>query len=675
MMDEQQIIKRLAQLRRDLNYHGQRYYVLDDPVISDVEYDRLFRELLDLEEQFPKLISPDSPSLRVGGVPLSSFEEVEHPFPMFSLDNAFDGDEFRAFDKKIQRFLQLDTEITYIAEPKLDGLAVELIYENGVLILGLTRGNGIVGENITRQLKTVQTIPLHLQDGGSYEVPDRLIVRGEVYLPIKGFEQLNRQRIEDGEPLFANPRNAAAGSLRQLDSRITSKRPLAFFVYAIGDPDSVSCTSQWESLDFLRTVGFKVNPHVRTCSSLEHVEKCYQTLVAMRHDLEYEIDGMVVKVDSFELQNRLGTTTRAPRWAVAWKFPAIQVSTRIEDVEFQVGRTGAVTPVATLQPVEVNGVTVRRATLHNQDEIERKGLRIGDMVLIQRAGDVIPEVIKPVVEVRTGNERVIIFPSTCPECDHKLVRPENEAVTRCPNSNCPAQKLQNLIYFAGKDGMDIDGLGRKNMEQLVQKGLVKDLPDIFHLSVDELAVLEGWGIKSAENTVKAIAAVRKTSLAKLIRALGVRYIGEVNAGIIAAHYPDLNRLMKASADDLIELEGIGHQAASSMMNYLHDPSVISMIQQLLDAEVQIITEEQGAKPLDGRVFLFTGTLSSLSRNEAKQRVKILGGQVVSAISKRVTDLVAGDKSGGKLKKAEELGVQILHEKDFIRLIGQEKVAL
>ena len=667
-MDEQQVIKCLSQLRRELNYHGQRYYVLDDPVISDVEYDRMFRELLDLEEQFPKLVTPDSPSLRVGGAPLSSFEEVKHPFPMFSLDNAFDEDEFRAFDKKVQRFLQLDTEITYIAEPKLDGLAVELIYENGVLILGLTRGNGIVGENITRQLKTVQTIPLHLQVGGSYEVPDRLIVRGEVYLPVKGFEQLNSQRMADGEPLFANPRNAAAGSLRQLDSRITSKRPLAFFVYAIGDPDSVSCTSQWESLDFLRSVGFKVNPYVRKCSSLEDVEKCYQTLVAMRHDLEYEIDGMVVKVDSFELQNRLGTTTRAPRWAVAWKFPALQVSTRIEDVEFQVGRTGAVTPVATLQPVDVNGVTVRRATLHNQDEIERKGLRIGDIVLIQRAGDVIPEVIKPVVEVRTGNERVIIFPSTCPECDHKLVRPENEAVTRCPNPNCPAQKLQNLIYFAGKNGMDIDGLGRKNMEQLVQKGLVKDLPDIFHLSVDELSVLDGWGIKSAENTIEAIAAVRKTSLAKFIRALGVRYIGEVNAGIVAAHYPELNRLMKASDNDLIELEGIGQQAASSMMNYLHNPSVVSMIQQLLDAGVQIITEEQGEKPLDGRVFLFTGTLSSLSRNEAKQRIKVLGGQVVSAISKRVTDLVAGDKSGGKLKKAEELGVRVLDEKDFIQLI-------
>ena len=463
---------RLAKLRREINYHGQRYYVHDDPVIPDVEYDRMFRELLDLEEQFPKLVTPDSPSLRVGGVPLSSFEEVAHPFPMYSLDNAFNEAEFRAFDKKVHRFLQMDTDIAYVAEPKLDGLAVELIYENGVLVLGLTRGNGIFGENITRQLQTVQTIPLYFRDGDQYGVPDRLIVRGEVYLPLEGFEQLNRQRLEKGEPLFANPRNAAAGSLRQLDSRITAKRSLAFFVYGIGDPDSVPCKSQQESLDFLRSVGFRVNPYVKKCSSVEDVEKCYNTLVTMRHDLEYEIDGMVVKVDSLELQSRLGTTTRAPRWAVAWKFPALQVSTRIEDVEFQVGRTGAVTPVAIHKPVNVNGVTVRRATLHNQDEIERKGLRIGDKVLIQRAGDVIPEVIKPVVEVRTGSERAIIFPTTCPECNHDLVRPDNEAVTRCPNPHCPAQRLQNLIYFAGKNGMDIEGLGRKNMEQLVHEGLV-----------------------------------------------------------------------------------------------------------------------------------------------------------------------------------------------------------
>lgn len=673
-MDEQQAGQRLAELRQEINYHDHRYYVLDDPVISDGEYDRLFRELLELDERFPQLVTPDSPSRRVGGVPLSSFEEVTHPFPMYSLDNAFDEAEFRAFDQKIRRFLQRDGDIAYIAEPKLDGLAVELIYENGVLLLGSTRGNGIVGENITRQLQTVQTIPLHLQDGVRRELPAQLVVRGEVYLPREGFDQLNRQRMEDGEPLFANPRNAAAGSLRQLDSRITARRPLAFFVYGIGDPSSVPCRSQGELLDFLRDIGFKVNPHVRTCASLEEVEECYLTLSDIRHDLEYEIDGMVVKVDSFELQQRLGMTTRAPRWAVAWKFPASQVSTTIRDVEFQVGRTGAVTPVAILEPVNVNGVMVRRATLHNQDEIERKGLRIGDTVLIQRAGDVIPEVIKPVVEARTGSEQAIIFPKTCPECDHLLARPGSEAVTRCVNPHCPAQRLRSLIYFAGRDGMDIEGLGRKNMEQLVREGLVRDVPDIFRLRAEDLAGLDGWGEKSADNTINAIAAARRTSLAKLIRALGIRYIGEVNAGIIAERYPDLEALMAASAEDFVELEGIGPQASSSLREYFADPSVREMIRELFDAGVEIVTAARGVQPLAGQVFLFTGTLSAMSRNEAKQRVKMLGGQVASTISNRVAFLVAGEKAGSKLKKAEELGVRILNEQEFNRLLDQEEVA-
>ena len=381
-----------------------------------------------------------------------------------------------------------------------------------------------------------------------------------------------------------------------------------------------------------------------------------------------------VKVDSFELQNRLGTTTRAPRWAVAWKFPATQVRTTIEDVEFQVGRTGAVTPVAVLAPVNVNGVTVRRATLHNQDEIERKGLRIGDTVLIQRAGDVIPEVVKPVIEARDGNELPIVFPRNCPECDHRLVRPGNEAVTRCPNPHCPAQRLRSLIYFAGRDGMDIEGLGRKNMEQLVREGLISDVPDIFRLRTGDLAELEGWGKKSAENTVKAIMDVRRTTLARLVRALGIRYIGEVNAGILAARYPDLEALMSASAEDLMELEGIGRQAATSLEEYFKDPSVQEMIRELLAAGVEIVPVARGEKLLAGRVFLFTGALSGMSRNEAKQRVKALGGQVVSAVSGRVTDLVAGEKPGSKIKKAEELGIRILNEEEFNRLLDQEEVA-
>ncbi|GAB4338184.1 MAG: NAD-dependent DNA ligase LigA [Desulfobulbaceae bacterium] len=669
-MDEQQARSRLAELRREINYHDHRYYVLDDPVISDAEYDRLFRELLDLEEQFPHLVTPDSPSRRVGGPPLDAFEEVVHPFPMYSLDNAFDEEEFLAFDRKVRRYLQHDGDIAYLAEPKLDGLAVELIYEEGIFTLGSTRGNGFVGENITSQLRTVQTIPLTLREPESFAIPAQLVVRGEVYLPLEGFAQLNRQRLEQGEPLFANPRNAAAGSLRQLDPSVTASRPLAFFAYAVGDPGVLPCRTQGELLRCLGELGFRINPLVRRCPASADIVACYNYLLAKRETLEYEIDGMVAKVDSLELQNRLGTTTRAPRWAVAWKFPATQVSTVIRGVEFQVGRTGAVTPVAILEPVEVNGVTVRRATLHNQDEIERKDLRLGDRVLVQRAGDVIPEVIKPVVEARTGDERPIVFPELCPECDHRLIRPSGEAVTRCPNPHCPAQRLQSLIYFAGRDGLDIEGLGRKNMEQLFREGLVRDLPDIFRLAPDQLARLDGWGRKSAENTVAAVSAARKVPLSRFIRALGIRYIGEVNAAILADHFRTLDALMNATQEELVELEGIGTQAAASLVDYFQDDSVRQMIAELLREGVEIVEEKRGERPLEGRVFLFTGTLSAMSRSEAKERVKSLGGQVVSSLSKRVTDLVAGDKAGSKLARARELGTRILDEQEFLGLLEQ-----
>lgn len=682
-LNEQQAGERLAELRREINYHDYRYYVLDDPVIPDGEYDKLFRELLELEDSFPALVTPDSPSQRVGGKPLSQFETERHLFQMYSLDNIFDRAELDDFETKVRRFLKYEGELAYMVEPKLDGLAVELVYEKGLLALGLTRGDGIVGEVITSQLRTVQTIPLQLQENEKFEVPARLIVRGEVYLPLKGFKQLNQQRTKDGEPLFANPRNAAAGSLRQLDPGITAKRPLAFFVYGAADVDSLPCGGQGELLDFLGAFGFPVNSLCKKCLSLEEIGSWHEHLLDVRQELEYEIDGMVIKVDSFALQARLGTTNRAPRWATAWKFPATQVMTRINSVEFQVGRTGAVTPVVNLEPIFIDGVTVRRATLHNKNEIERKDLRIGDHVLVQRAGDVIPEVIKAVTEQRAGDEKVIEFPQNCPECDYPLSQ-EKSAVL-CENPSCPASRLQRLIYFAGKSGMDIDGLGKKYVEQLVQLGLITDIPDIFRLKQDDLSGLDGWGEKSAENVIKAIAAVKKTTLGKFIRALGINHIGEVSAGLLAKHYGNIERLMSEPCEyvadngafveidsykKLKKVKGIGPEAVKSLHAFFKNEANQRMVLELLDVGLDIIDEIAEKSPLEDRVFLFTGGLSSMSRNEAKQKIKSLGGEVSSSVSKRVTDVVAGEKAGSKLKKAVDSGLNILDESQFIALLGE-----
>ncbi|RUM36585.1 MAG: DNA ligase (NAD(+)) LigA, partial [Desulfobulbus sp.] len=610
-------------------------------------------------------------SLRVGGVPLSRFEEARHALPMLSLDNIFSDEELDDFFSKIQRYLQSEEAISSVAEPKLDGLAVELVYENGVLVQGATRGDGLVGENITRQLQTVQTIPLQLLDDG-HNIPEKLVVRGEVFLPKKGFVTLNRLRAERGEPLFANARNAAAGSLRQLDPKVTASRPLSFFVYAVADTSVTPCSDLKELFDWLKRLGFPVNPLICFCESLAQIRKQYGHLLQIRHDLDYEIDGMVIKVSDFTLQQRLGNTARAPRWAVAWKFPAIQATTKMTDVVFQVGRTGAVTPVALLEPVNVDGAMVRRASLHNRDEIERKGLLIGDVVLIQRAGDVIPEVIKPIAEKRTGTEQPILFPEKCPECGHVLERPEGEAVTRCVNAHCPAQRLQSLIYFAGKAGLDIEGLGRRNMEQLVAAGLVADIPDIFSLAADDLAGLDGWGDKSAENCVAAIAKAGNTTLSRFLGALGIRYVGEATAGLLSRHFTSLDALLKATKEQLLEVEGIGEQAASSLVDYLADPSTREMLARLRQLGVVIADQDTAAGPLDGKVFLFTGTLQNMSRNEAKQLVKEQGGQVVSGISRRVTHLVAGERGGSKLKKAAEMAIPVLKEDEFFQLAGRER---
>jgi DNA ligase (NAD+) len=558
-----------------------------------------------------------------------------------------------------------------MAEPKLDGLAVELVYRKGRLVQGSTRGDGQTGEEITVNLRTVPAIPLKLR---GREIPDLLEVRGEVIITTTGFKALNEQRAAAGENLFANPRNAAAGSLRQLDSRITASRPLDFYAYGVGDPSRLPCRRQVEILEVLGGWGFKINPYVKSCPELVDVISHFQRLETVRNQLDYEIDGMVVKVDDLALQQRLGAKARSPRWAIAWKFPASQATTRLREVRFGVGRTGAVTPVAVLEPVNIGGVMVSRATLHNEDEIKRKDLRLGDLVLVQRAGDVIPEVVKPVKEERRGDERPILMPANCPECGEELIRKENESAWRCPSLQCPAQKLRALMHFAGKSGLDIEGFGSKVIVQLYEKGLVREIPDLFKLRADDLASLPGWGAKSAANAMVALEKSKKPSLARLINALGIRYVGEVTAQLLEEHFPTLERFLAASAEELGEIEGIGPQVAASLSHFLHDRQARSLLDDLraMGVEPRPSVEVTGDRPLAGRVFLFTGTLAGMSRSEAKARVKGLGGQVASVLSQKVTDLVCGEKPGSKLAKARELGLAILTEEDFKMLLrGQE----
>jgi DNA ligase (NAD+) len=665
--------QRLQALRQELHLHAHRYYVLDDPILADAEYDQLFQELVALEQQYPELITADSPSLRVGGAPLAQFATVPHTVPMLSLENAFTADDLVDFEERLFRFLQSKTPISYVTEPKLDGLAVELVYEDGLFTLGSTRGDGLAGEDITKNLKTIPTIPLRLLAKNGAPAPKRLEVRGEVFIGLAEFRRLNEERGKAGKPIFANPRNGAAGSLRQLDPKITATRPLDFFVYGVSDPAALPCTNQHELLKHLGSLGFKVNPLVRLCHSIAEVTSQFALLQDQRPALPYDIDGMVVKVNDFALQERLGAKARSPRWAIAAKFPASQATTRLLAVEFGVGRTGAITPVAILEPVKIGGVTVSRATLHNEDELRRKGLMLGDTVLVQRAGDVIPEVVKPVKENRTGQEQPIVMPTACPECGFALVRAGQEAITRCPNPNCPAQRVRGLIHFTGKSGMDIEGLGKKAVEQLVSQGLIQDIPDIYRLEAKSLAGLDGWGDKSAENAVRAIGASRTPTLAKFLAALGIRHVGEVTAQLLARHFTSLTRLSAAGEADFLHIEGIGEQAAASLVDYFQDPDVQKMLSRLEALGIKVQEEKEAAAadgPLAGSIFLFTGALTSLSRSEAKARIKELGGQVASGINRKVTHVVLGESPGSKLTKARELGLTVISEDEFLRLLGR-----
>ena len=662
--------QRLDELRNLINEHSHRYYVLDAPTISDGEYDQLYRELLAIEEAYPHLVTPDSPSRRVGGAPLDKFSQVNHRVPMLSLENAFNDNDIRQFSERLERFLGGQISGGFSAEPKLDGLAVELVYDNGLMVQGSTRGDGDTGEDITLQLKTIGSIPLRLQR----PVNGLLEVRGEVYMEKEGFRKLNETQLKNGSQPFANPRNAAAGSLRQLDPSVTAARPLRFFAYGVSEPSATSCTTQTELLDFLKHSGFPVSAHSRFCPQVEEVISRFHQLGDIRHDLPYEIDGMVIKVDDFATQERLGSKSRAPRWAIACKFPATQATTKLLDVDFQVGRTGAVTPVALLEPVTIDGATVSRATLHNQDEFERKDLKIGDMVLVQRAGDVIPEIVKPIVDLRTGSEKPIVMPLTCPACGSSLKKPEGEAVTRCVNPACPAQRLRALVHYTSKAGLDIEGLGKKYVEQLFEEKIITSVPDIYNLERSRLETLEGWGKKSAENVLAAIEQAKQPPLGKFIAALGIRFVGEITAALLEEHFASIENLRVARRDDLLNIDGIGEQAAESLLEYFNSPLVKEMFERLESYGVKPAPAVQSLEglPLTGAVIVFTGTLSQLSRDEAKKLAREAGAQIATSVTQKVTHVVAGEKAGSKLKKAEEAGKTIFSENDFLDITGRNR---
>ena len=665
-MVSEAIKKRVEKLREEIEYHNYLYYVLDQPKISDTQYDRLMRELEKFEEEYPDLRSPNSPTQRIGASPLEEFEIVRHTIPMLSLSNAFDESEARDFDKRVKKFLGTSEDIEYVAEPKFDGLAIELVYERGQFVVGSTRGDGVNGENITQNLRTIRTIPLQLIQK-EIPVPERLEVRGEAIMQINKFKELNRKREEMGEPLFANPRNAAAGSVRQLDPKITAERPLEIYFYALGEVRGWTFKNQWEVLQTLPKWGLRTNPHVRKCKNIDEVLYYYHEMNEKRETLPHEIDGTVIKVNSFDLQTRLGEIARSPRWALAFKFQPKQETTKILDIRVQVGRTGALTPVAVMEPVKVGGVEVSRATLHNQDEIDKKDVRVGDTVIIQRAGDVIPEVVQVVASKRTGKENKFKMPSKCPVCGAEIIK--EEAIHRCIGLDCPAQLKGRIKHFASKRAMDIDGLGVKLIDQLVDKGLVKDVADIYYINKEEFIELERMAEKSAQNIIDAIERSKIKPLSKFLFALGIRHAGETTAEDLARHFPRLDDFPHLSEEDLIEVEGIGPEVAASVHQFFNDRKNKESIELLKKAGVKVIEPKVKEKgKLAGKTFVFTGALKTFGRDEARALVESLGGMTASAISKKVDFVVVGEDPGSKFDKAKELGVKTLTEEEFKMMI-------
>jgi len=664
---------RALELRRLLEQHNYRYYVLDDPEVSDAEYDRLLHELKAIEADNPDLITPDSPTQRVGVTPVSELQEVVHTTPMLSLDNAFTDEDLTNFDRRVRERLENVDVIEYTAEPKLDGLAVSFRYQDGKLVRAATRGDGMKGEDVTHNIRTIKSVPMQLR---GKKVPDVIDVRGEVFMLIDGFKAMNQRALERGEKVFVNPRNAAAGTIRQLDPRLAAGRPLDAYFYAVGEHGSWKLPGKHsEVLDQLREWGLKVSPLVKVVTGAEGCLEYYRDIGQKRASLKYEIDGVVYKVNRFSQQRELGFVSRAPRWAIAHKFPAHEENTVVRDVEFQVGRTGALTPVARLEPIFVGGVTVSNATLHNMDEVERKDVRIGDTVVIRRAGDVIPEVVKVVLERRPADARVVELPKKCPICGSAVEREEDEAVARCTGGLfCPAQRKESLRHFAGRRAMDIDGLGAKIIDQLVESEppLVRTPADLYKLTVEQFAELERLGEKSAKNLVDAIEHSKKTTLSRFLYALGIRDVGEATATALANHFASIEALQEADEAAIQEVPDVGPVVAAHVHTFFQQPHNREVIQDLRDRGVHWPAIQRKAAsaegPLAGKTFVLTGTLDSMSRDQAGDRITALGGKVTGSVSKKTSYVVAGAEAGSKLQKAQDLGVEVLDEAAFLKLL-------
>jgi len=664
-MDKKDIQLRIVKLRELINYHLHKYYVDDSPEISDSAYDSLIRELKNLENNNPELVTSSSPTQRVGGVPLEKFYKVKHHTPMLSLQDAFCLEEMKAWEARISKLIPGE-KITFFAELKIDGFAVSLIYENGSFVRGATRGDGKTGEDVTQNLKTIKSIPLKIENVST--VPIVLEVRGEIFLSNEEFERINKEQAKKGLPLYANPRNLAAGSIRQLDPKIAASRKLDSYFYSL--VTDLGQKNHSEEHEFLKGLNFKVNPYTKKCSTIEDVYKFYKYWEREKENLPYQIDGMVVNVDSARLQQKLGFVGRAPRWAIAFKFPAEQATTKVLDIKVSIGRTGALTPFAVFNPVKVAGSTISRATLHNEDEVKRKDIKIGDTVIIQKAGDIIPEVVESVKSLRTGKERSFNMPSYCPMCGGVVVRPEGEAVVRCANLRCFAIEKEKIIHFVSKDAFNIVGLGEKIVEQLLKENLISDASDLFKLTVDDLEPLERFAKKSAINTVESIKSNKITTLTRFLYALGIRFVGIQTASLLVNYFGDIEKIKKASEEDLRQVEGVGEKVAKSIYYWFRDDKNLEFLGKLFNMGVGYKKEEKTTE-LAGLIFVITGSLLSMTREEAEEVIRLKGGKVLSSVSANTNFLVAGDSPGSKFKKAQNLRVKIINEDEFLKILNKE----